>query len=101
MRHGPGGDGQLVGAEHDAQRLHPRKVARAALWALADEMRVDVDVGVGDEAKVLVLATVEVEDDAVAAHDLGVAAHATPLLAIGCTVPLFHTQPAIDDAVKT
>jgi hypothetical protein len=40
-----------------------------------------VEVGVGDEAEVLVGASVEVEGDPVPAHDLGVSAHAAFLLA--------------------
>ena len=78
------GDGEGVGAGDEGERLHPSEVSRAILRAQANEVGVYVEVGVGDEAKVLVLAAVEVEYDAVAADDLGVAAHAPLLIAVRC-----------------
>ena len=81
-----GGDGEGVGAEDEAERLHPREVASAAWRALADEVGVDVEVGVGDEAEVLVHAPVEVEGHAVPAHNLGVSADATLQLAYNCHI---------------
>jgi hypothetical protein len=79
LAHALGSDGEGMRSEDEAEGLHPREVADAAFGALADEVRVDVEVGVGDEAEVLVGASVEVEGDPVTAHDLGVSAHATGL----------------------
>jgi hypothetical protein len=84
FRHGFRRHGERVGSEDEAESLHPREVARAALRALADEVGVDVEVAVGDEAEVLVLAAVEVEHHTIASHDPRVSAHATDLLATRC-----------------
>ena len=48
FRHGFSRHGERVGSEDEAESLHPREVARAALRALADEVGVDVEVAVGD-----------------------------------------------------
>ena len=66
--------------------MHPREVARAIGRVQADEVGVDVEVGVGDEAEVLVFAPVKVEHDAVAADDLRVAAQSSLLMAVRCTI---------------
>jgi hypothetical protein len=63
-----------VAAEADAQRLHPREVPRGLGAALADEVRVAVQVGVGDQAEVGVPAAVEQELVAVAADEARVVA---------------------------
>jgi hypothetical protein len=64
----------VVAGEADAQRLDPREVAAHGRVALADEVRVDVEAGVGEDAEVLVLLPVEVEVVAVAAREARVAA---------------------------
>ncbi|GJN20201.1 hypothetical protein PR202_gb07549 [Eleusine coracana subsp. coracana] len=81
----PHAEVQAVRAEADAQRLHPREVARGRGVALADEVRVDVEVGVRDQAEVGVAPPVEQELVAVAAHEAwvvalrpGQVAHCTP-----------------------
>ena len=79
------GDGEFVGVGDEGERLHPGEITEAIERAEADEVGVDVEIGVGDEAEVLVLATVEVEHDAVSADDLWVTAHRPILPAIRCT----------------
>ena len=64
----------MVVAEGDAQRLHPGEVAVEGRVVVADEVGVDVEVGVGDDAEVLVLLAVEVEGVSVAAGEARVAA---------------------------
>jgi hypothetical protein len=64
----------VAGAEGDAQGLHPREVAFQVRVVVADEVGVDVEVGVGDDAEVLVFLAVEVEGVAVAAGEARVAA---------------------------
>jgi len=74
----PHADVEAVAAEADAQRLHPgevpRRHARVAAVALADEVRVDVQVGVRHQAEVGVPAAVEEELVAVAADEARVVA---------------------------
>jgi hypothetical protein len=60
--------------EGDPQRLHPREVAVEGRVVVADEVGVDVEARVGDEAEVLVLVSMEVEGVAVAAGEARVAA---------------------------
>jgi len=60
--------------EADAERLDPGEVAAHGRVALADEVGVDVEAGVGDDAEVLVLLAVEVEVVAVGAGEARVAA---------------------------
>jgi hypothetical protein len=60
--------------EGDPQRLHPGEVAVEGRVVVADEVGVDVEARVGDDAEVLVLASVEVEGVAVAAGEARVAA---------------------------
>ena len=72
-----------MGGEDEAESLHPREVARTALGPFANEVGVDVEVTVGDEAEILVLAAVEIEHHAIPAHDAWVPAHATVLFAVG------------------
>jgi len=62
-----------VVSEADAELLDPGEVAPHARVALADEVGVDVQVGVGEDAEVLVPLAVEVEVVAVAAGEAGVA----------------------------
>jgi hypothetical protein len=69
-----GGDVEVVVREADAQRLDPGEVAAHGRVALADEVRVDVEGGVGDDAEVPVLLAVEVEVVAVGAREAWVAA---------------------------
>jgi len=64
---------EAVVGEADAERLDPGEVAPHARVALADEVGVDVQVGVGEDAEVLVPLAVEVEVVAVAAGEAGVA----------------------------
>jgi len=73
--------GLIVGAhveavvrEADAERLDPGEVAAHGGVAPPDEVRVDMEAGVGEDAEVLVLAAVEVEGVAVAAREPRVAA---------------------------
>ncbi|BAH92898.1 Os05g0107201 [Oryza sativa Japonica Group] len=68
------GEAVVAGAEEDAERLDPGEVAGHGGVALADEVGVDVEGGVGEEAEVAVLLAVEVEVVAVAAGEAGVAA---------------------------
>ena len=75
-----------MGSEDEPKSLHPGVVTGVSWRMRADEVGVDVKVAVGDEAKVMVLASIEVEDDAVAAYDLGVTANATFLLTVGCGI---------------
>ncbi|BAF27609.1 Os11g0151200 [Oryza sativa Japonica Group] len=74
----PGADVEAVGAavvEEDGNGLDPGEVARHAVGAaLADEVRVDVEVAVGDDAEVGVPPAMEVEGVAVAADEPRVAA---------------------------
>uniref|UniRef100_J3L887 Uncharacterized protein n=1 Tax=Oryza brachyantha TaxID=4533 RepID=J3L887_ORYBR len=67
-------DVEAVVAEADAQRLDPCEVPLHGRVAVADEVRVDVQVGVGDDAEVLLLLAVEVERVAVGAGEPWVAA---------------------------
>jgi hypothetical protein len=71
---GGGADVEAVVREADAQRLDPREVAVGGPVVVADEVRVDVEAGVGDDAEVLVLFAVEVEGVAVGAREPRVAA---------------------------
>jgi len=64
--------------EADAQRLDPREVAVRGRVVVADEVRVDVEAGVGDDAEVLVLLAVEVEGVAVGAREPRGSPHDTP-----------------------
>ena len=73
-------------SEDESKSLHPGVVTDVSWRMRADEVGVNVKVAVGDEAKVVVLASIEVEDDAVAAYDLGVTANATFLLAVDCGI---------------
>jgi hypothetical protein len=70
----PGAHVEAVAAEADAERLDPREVAAHGRVALADEVRVDVEAGVGEDAEVVALLAVEVEVVAVAAREARVAA---------------------------
>jgi hypothetical protein len=70
----PDADVQAVAAEANAQRLHPREVTRRLGVALADEVRVDVQVGVREQAEVGVPPAVEQELVAVAADEARVVA---------------------------
>ena len=54
-------DEEAVIAEAHADGLYPREGALVDRVVVADEARVDVEVGVGDDAEVLVLLAVEVE----------------------------------------
>jgi hypothetical protein len=60
-------DVEAVVAEGDAECLYPREGTVVGGVVVADEVGVDVEIGVRDEAEVLVPPTVEVEGDAVAA----------------------------------
>ncbi|KAB8085381.1 hypothetical protein EE612_008203, partial [Oryza sativa] len=60
---------EAVVGEADAEGLDPGEVAAHGGVALADEVGVDVQVGVGDDAEVVVLLAVEVEVVAVAAGE--------------------------------
>ena len=51
----------MVGKEADAQRLDPGEVLARGRVVVADEVRVDVEASVGENAEVLVPAAVEVE----------------------------------------
>ena len=62
--------------------LHPGGVPLEARDVAADEVAVDVEVGVGEQAEVPVPAAVEVEGVAVAADELGVLAHCAWLVAV-------------------
>uniref|UniRef100_A0A804MGL8 Uncharacterized protein n=1 Tax=Zea mays TaxID=4577 RepID=A0A804MGL8_MAIZE len=84
---------QPVPAEPDAQRLHPREVPRrrggARVVALADEVRVDVQVGVRHQAEVGVAPAVEQELVAVASHEARVVALRAGQLA-HCSIKIFE-----------
>ena len=85
---GLSGEGEGVGAEHDAQGLDPGEVAGAVVGADADKPGVDVEVGVRDEGEVVVGLAVEVEHYAVAANEAGVVARRPVAFAVwfpGCT----------------
>jgi hypothetical protein len=74
-RGGPGGaDVEAVVREADAQRLDPGEVAVQGRVVAADEVRVDVQAGVAEDAEVLALLAVEVEGVAVGAREARVAA---------------------------
>lgn len=57
--------------------MNPGEVSVEIRVPLADEVGVDVEVGVGDQAEVLVFSAVEVECDAVAADEARVLANST------------------------
>jgi hypothetical protein len=60
--------------EADAQRLDPGEVAVQGRVVAADEVRVDVQAGIAEDAEVLALLAVEVEGVAVGAREARVAA---------------------------
>jgi hypothetical protein len=63
-----------VVSKADAERLDPGEVTSNADVVAADEVGVNVEIGIRDDAKVLVLPTVEVEVVSVAAGEARVAA---------------------------
>nr|GMC49230.1 hypothetical protein TorRG33x02_199050 [Ipomoea batatas] len=70
-----GADEELVVVEEDPQGLHPCEVPLHAGVPSSDEVGVDVEIGIGDEAEVAVLLAVEVEGDPIAADESWVLAH--------------------------
>jgi len=74
--HGPlGADVELVlvhcrHQRSDAQRLHLSEVAVEGQVVVADEVYVDVEVGAGDDAEVLVLLVMVLLEARAAAHTL-------------------------------
>lgn len=75
---------EVVAVEEDAEGLDPGEVAGEVGVAFADEVGVDVEVLVGDQAEVGVLLAVEVERYPVATHEAGVLAHCAGPVAV-CT----------------
>lgn len=67
----------VVGVEEDGDGLDPREVTGQGGVALADEMGINVEVVVSDEAEVTVFLAMEVECDAIAPHKSGVLTHCT------------------------
>ena len=66
----PGADVEAVAVEEHGDGLDPSEVSgHAAVAALANEVRIDVEVAVGDDTEVGVRAAVEVERIAVAADE--------------------------------
>lgn len=63
--------------EEDAKRLDPGEVAPQLRVVLADEVGIDVEVFVRDDAKVPILLAMEVEIVAVSARETGIAARDT------------------------
>jgi hypothetical protein len=66
-------DVEVMVAEGDAEGLYPREGTVVGGVMVADEVCIDVEIGVRDEAEVLVPPAVEVEGDAVAAGEARVA----------------------------
>ena len=81
-----GSNSESVGSEDEPKSLHPCFITSMSWVMCADEVGVNVKFVVGDEAKVVVLSSIEVEDDVVTTYDLWVTANATFLLAVGCRI---------------
>lgn len=73
-----------MGIEEDSQGLDPSEISVHMIVPFSDEVTVDVKVGVGDKAKLLVSLAVKVEGDAITADESRVLAYATDLITI-CT----------------
>jgi hypothetical protein len=78
------------GEEEDAEGLDPGEVALQLRVVVADEVGVDVEVPVGDDAEVLVSLAVEVEVVAVAAGEARVAARRAGLKVAYCERKLIN-----------
>lgn len=68
-------DVEAVVVQEEGDGLDPGEVPGHGRVSLSDEVGVDVEAGVGEQAEVLVLPAVEVEGDAVAADEARVTAH--------------------------
>ena len=66
---------ELVVVKENGDGLDLSEVPSQVGASLFDEVGDDVEVGVGDEAKVSVFLTMEIESDAIAAHEPRVLAH--------------------------
>lgn len=69
-------------AGEDAEGLNPGEVPGPPRRTESDETSVDLEVGIGDQRKMLVAMAVEVEDDAVAPDEPGVQACSSRTVAI-------------------
>ncbi|BAS95232.1 Os05g0552550 [Oryza sativa Japonica Group] len=87
----------VAAGELHGDRLHPGRVPLEARDVVADEVAVDVQVRVGEQAEVAVTAAVEVERVAVAADEPRVLAHRARQVAI-CNARDTTTQPLINRA---
>lgn len=68
---------EFVVVEEDSNGLNPSEVAFHAFASLSDEVAVHMEVGISDQAEVLVLLAMEVEGDAIATHEAGIFTHCT------------------------
>lgn len=80
-----GTDEELVFAKKDGNGLDPSEVPLHVLVAPANEVSVDVEVGVGQEAEVMVFLAVEVKGDAISTYKTGVLAYCSWLITF-CTI---------------
>lgn len=76
-------DGESMGVVHDTEGLYPCEVTGSSLGSEADEAGVDLEVSIGDQAEVLVLLSMEVEDNTVATNETGVVAAGSYAVAFG------------------
>ncbi|GJN14057.1 hypothetical protein PR202_gb00833 [Eleusine coracana subsp. coracana] len=77
---------EAVVGEADAEGLDPGEVAAHGRVALADEVGVDVEVGVGDDAEVLVLLSVKIEVVAVTTGEAWITAGDTRVEVAHCNI---------------
>ena len=77
-----GAEEELVASEEDSDGLDPDEVSPHARVSLADEVSVDVEVAVREEAEIAVFLAMEVKSYAVAADEARVLTHCSGLVTL-------------------
>lgn len=71
-----------MAAEEYSERLNPGEVSFHVVVSFSDEMGVDVEVGFGDYAEILVFLAMEVKSDSIAPDESRVLAYCTRPVAV-------------------